>query len=311
MDVVDRLGRDPTADRLPARRHRALRLAERAACARLLADLQQRGPAAARRAVRAAPAVRSRTCGGGCATTRAACARRSASSRRSSTIRSWPSSTSRPRAWTRSCSRPSTSCWTTCATTGRTIFFSSSHFLSEVERVCDRVAIIRSGHLMALQHVDDLLARRKRKVQLRWRGVAPDLSEVPGLADVQVDARPDDRHAARRRVGLRAGRRLAVARGPPIEPARLEEVFLEYYAGEDVRARGCANEPAGPAPDAVLAARTAACGGPGGHRAGASSSRSSTRPSRTRSKQPDRLRRDSQRTCSTSARAASSRWAAT
>src|SRR4029079_16066759 len=36
---------------------------------------------------------------------------------------------------------------------GGTIFF-SSHVLSEVERVCDRVAIIRSGHLMELQNAE-------------------------------------------------------------------------------------------------------------------------------------------------------------
>src|SRR4026209_2875949 len=68
---------------------------------------------------------------------------------------------------------------------GRTIFF-SRHVLSEVERVCDRVAIIRSGHLMALQNVEELLARRKKKVELRWRGAAPDLAGIPGLADIEV-----------------------------------------------------------------------------------------------------------------------------
>ena len=44
---------------------------------------------------------------------------------------------------------------------GRTIFF-SSHVLSEVERVCDRVAIVRHGRLVALEDVAALLARRKR-----------------------------------------------------------------------------------------------------------------------------------------------------
>jgi ABC-2 type transport system ATP-binding protein len=44
---------------------------------------------------------------------------------------------------------------------GRTIFF-SSHILSEVERVCDRVAIIRHGLLMAVHDVPELLARRRR-----------------------------------------------------------------------------------------------------------------------------------------------------
>jgi ABC-2 type transport system ATP-binding protein len=115
---------------------------------------------------------------------------------------------------------------------GRTIFF-SSHVLSEVERICDRVAIIRSGHLMALQNVDDLLARRKRKVQLRWRGVAPDLAGVPGLADVKVDG---DRMTATL-LGDVSGFVRAVASPSlvdlTIEPARLEEAFMEYYAGDE------------------------------------------------------------------------------
>jgi len=112
---------------------------------------------------------------------------------------------------------------------GRTIFF-SSHVLPEVERICDRVAIIRAGELMALQTVDDLLARRKRRITIRWRGAAPDLSFVPGLADLQVR-------------GDRATATLAGEVGPfvravaspaledlTIEPASLEEAFLEFYA---------------------------------------------------------------------------------
>ena len=115
---------------------------------------------------------------------------------------------------------------------GRSIFF-SSHVLSEVERICDRVAIIRSGHLMALQNVDDLLARRKKKVELRWRGVAPDLTGVPGLADVKVNG---DRMTATL-LGDVSGFVRAIASPSledlTIEPARLEEAFLEYYAGDE------------------------------------------------------------------------------
>jgi ABC-2 type transport system ATP-binding protein len=115
---------------------------------------------------------------------------------------------------------------------GRTIFF-SSHVLSEVERICDRVAIIRSGHLMALQDVDELLARRKRTVQLRWRGVAPDLEGIPGLADIKVDG---NRMSATL-LGDVSGFVRAIA-SPSledllIEPARLEDAFLEYYAGDE------------------------------------------------------------------------------
>jgi ABC-2 type transport system ATP-binding protein len=112
---------------------------------------------------------------------------------------------------------------------GRTIFF-SSHILSEVERICDRVAIIRAGHLMALQHVDELLARRKRTVHLQWRDGTPDLSGVPGLADVTMQG---DKLSATL-LGPVAPFVRAVASPElldlTIEPASLEEAFLEYYA---------------------------------------------------------------------------------
>jgi len=48
---------------------------------------------------------------------------------------------------------------------GKTIFF-SSHILSEVQRICDRVGIIRSGKLVDLDNVEDLLARGGKKVRI-------------------------------------------------------------------------------------------------------------------------------------------------
>lgn len=115
---------------------------------------------------------------------------------------------------------------------GRTIFF-SSHVLSEVERVCDRVAIVRGGRLMALQSVEELLAVRKRRVNLRWRGAAPDLSEVPGLADVETDG---DRVTATLQGAVAPFVRAVASpslEDLTIEPARLEEAFLEYYAEDE------------------------------------------------------------------------------
>ena len=114
---------------------------------------------------------------------------------------------------------------------GRTVFF-SSHVLSEVERLCDRVAIIREGRLMALHEVSELLARRRRRVTIRWRGAAPDLSALPGLEDVQVDGN--------RVIGMLSGEVAGFVRAIAspnledltIEPASLEEAFLEYYASE-------------------------------------------------------------------------------
>ena len=115
---------------------------------------------------------------------------------------------------------------------GRTVFF-SSHVLSEVERLCDRVAIIRAGRLMAIHDVGELLARRRRRVTLRWRGAAPDPASLPGLEDVEVDGN--------RVIGTLSGEVASFVRSIAspnlddltIEPASLEEAFLEYYASEE------------------------------------------------------------------------------
>ncbi|HEY8870287.1 MAG TPA: ABC transporter ATP-binding protein [Candidatus Limnocylindrales bacterium] len=112
---------------------------------------------------------------------------------------------------------------------GRTIFF-SSHVLSEVERVCDRVAIIRQGRIVALQRVADLLANRKRNVEMRLAGPIPNLQGVPGVSDVAVK---DGRLTCQLQGDV--GPFLAAIAGAAItdltiEPAHLEEAFLEYYA---------------------------------------------------------------------------------
>ncbi|WGI17360.1 ABC transporter ATP-binding protein [Methanonatronarchaeum sp. AMET-Sl] len=51
---------------------------------------------------------------------------------------------------------------------GKTIFF-SSHFLSEVQRVCDRVGIIRRGKLVDLENIDKLLTRSGKKVWVHFK----------------------------------------------------------------------------------------------------------------------------------------------
>ena len=120
---------------------------------------------------------------------------------------------------------------------GRTIFF-SSHVLSEVERVCDRVAIIREGRLVALSRVETLLARRRRHVELRVEGDLPDLSAVAGVSDL--------RNIGSGRLSCRlegdVGPFLAAINGLrvhdlTIEPARLEDAFLEYYEPDAGSAR--------------------------------------------------------------------------
>jgi hypothetical protein len=91
---------------------------------------------------------------------------------------------------------------------------------------------------MALQHVDELLARRKRRVTLRWRGAPPDLSEVPGLAEISTSR---DRVTATLSGDVAPFVRAVASPSLEdllIEPARLEDVFFEYYAGEDADSGG-------------------------------------------------------------------------
>lgn len=54
---------------------------------------------------------------------------------------------------------------------GRTVFM-SSHILSEVERVCDRVAIIRNGSIALVEDVATLVGKRVKKVQATLQGSA-------------------------------------------------------------------------------------------------------------------------------------------
>ena len=112
---------------------------------------------------------------------------------------------------------------------GRTVFF-SSHILTEVERVCDRVAIVRQGRLVALEDIPTLLARRKRNVEMLLDGDPPGLAGVAGVSDVRVSG---GRLSCRLEGDVAPF--LAAISGLPIhdltiEPARLEEAFLEFYA---------------------------------------------------------------------------------
>ena len=63
---------------------------------------------------------------------------------------------------------------------GCTIFM-SSHDLTEVERTCERVAIIREGRIVAEESIAELRARHHRTVEVTFAGEPPaGLDEIPG-----------------------------------------------------------------------------------------------------------------------------------
>ncbi len=69
--------------------------------------------------------------------------------------------------------------------------FLSSHVLPEVQRVCDRVAFIREGELIALEDVSSLTGRAVREIEVVFaQAVSPAVFEgVPGVTQVSVDGK--------------------------------------------------------------------------------------------------------------------------
>jgi ABC-2 type transport system ATP-binding protein len=117
---------------------------------------------------------------------------------------------------------------------GRTVLL-SSHELDEVERVCDRVGIIRDGRLIAVERVSDLVEKSYRHVSLTFAEPV-DRSEVdaiPGVSDVTVA----DGRITFRAIGdidpiVKAAARHRLVDMQLTHPS-LEEVFLAYYDDEE------------------------------------------------------------------------------
>jgi ABC-2 type transport system ATP-binding protein len=114
------------------------------------------------------------------------------------------------------------------------VFF-SSHNLAEVERVCDRVGIIRGGRLVAVETTETLIDKSFRHVVLTFdQDVDPKPFEsLSGVRDLAGEGRRisftlyDDLDEM---VKLAAGHTLV---NMEYERPSLEEVFLTYYEREN------------------------------------------------------------------------------
>jgi ABC-2 type transport system ATP-binding protein len=68
---------------------------------------------------------------------------------------------------------------------GQTVFL-SSHIMSEVESLCDRVGILREGKLVEIGTLAEMRHLSALTVEARFEGTVPDLSAVPGVSAVEV-----------------------------------------------------------------------------------------------------------------------------
>jgi ABC-2 type transport system ATP-binding protein len=129
---------------------------------------------------------------------------------------------------------------------GTTVFM-SSHVLSEVRRVCDRVGVIRDGRLVAVERVADLLDRGGKIVRLRAAGTIDagtiDLEGVHDLEVRHVEAGHDDpaeeAGATELSFTYTGGFNDLVAFFDgldllelDVEDAPIEDVFRGFYTGE-------------------------------------------------------------------------------
>jgi ABC-2 type transport system ATP-binding protein len=122
---------------------------------------------------------------------------------------------------------------------GRTVFL-SSHILSEVERTCDRVAIVRDGLLIKVDSVEGLRDLAHHEVELRFVDGVPAeaFAGLPGISDIKVED-----HTLRMRVSgpitpvVQAAARYELLDFVSREPT-LEETFLAQYGqhGTEVKA---------------------------------------------------------------------------
>jgi ABC-2 type transport system ATP-binding protein len=120
---------------------------------------------------------------------------------------------------------------------GQTVFL-SSHILSEVEALCDRVGILREGRLVDEGTLAELRHLGAQTVEVTFAGAAPQLPPLPG-----VHVLPAGAGTLRCEVtGPMAPLIEALAHQPVVtltsrEPS-LEEIFLHHYDGAGGGVRG-------------------------------------------------------------------------
>jgi ABC-2 type transport system ATP-binding protein len=118
---------------------------------------------------------------------------------------------------------------------GRTVFL-SSHVLSEVEALCERVGMIRAGRMVAVRSLSELKAERPRLVRITFVDAeAAAAFDLPGAQRLQLDG-------SRLTLSYAGDPNELVRRLAPerlvdlvVQDAALEDIFRAYYRDRDDR----------------------------------------------------------------------------
>src|SRR5215471_316244 len=117
---------------------------------------------------------------------------------------------------------------------GKTIFM-SSHIMSDVEKVCQRVAVIRSGELVTVEEVEKLREKAGQRVTVEFGDAVTEveLAAIPGVSGVsKINSSYHFHIGGSMDALIKALSHHEVVR-LLAEEAPLEEVFLKFYAEPD------------------------------------------------------------------------------
>ena len=111
---------------------------------------------------------------------------------------------------------------------GVTVFF-SSHILGEVQRLCNRVGIIREGSMVEISDIHSLQQNNYKKISITASGLTPAIFEIPGVTNVQTENgsvnfffKGDINEVVKNVSSIHVD-------DITIEEPTLEEIFMHYY----------------------------------------------------------------------------------
>lgn len=110
---------------------------------------------------------------------------------------------------------------------GVTIFF-SSHILSEVQRMCNRAAVIKNGEIIAIEDIGALLEKQMKKVRLTY-SQKTDIPRIEGMQDLSWHGRKLHFNYMGPIQNLLTWMLTQEISDATMEEPALETIFMNYY----------------------------------------------------------------------------------